>query len=92
MKYERHAIISKRRRYLIVFLLHHQSSFDVEKIISRQRVQILLLYGYLVAMLKCSIGIRIVRVSLKFDDAVVKDRLIGNIQDISHSYDEIQRF
>jgi len=65
---KRHAIISKCRRHLIVFLLDHQFSFDVEKIVAWQRVQILLLYGYpyIVAMSKCNIGVRIVSQSWRY--------------------------
>jgi len=75
-------IISQHRRHLIVFFLHRQSFFDIEKTVTRQRVQILLLYLYLVAMSKR--GVWIVRVSLNFDDAIIKDRLTSNVQDISH--------
>jgi len=73
IKHERHVIISKHRRYLIVFLYHQ--SFDVEKTVARQHVQILLLYGYpyLVAMPKRSVDVWIVHVSLKFD-AIIKNR------------------
>jgi len=37
---------------MMVFLLYHQSFFDVEKTVARQRVQILLLYEnpYLIAI------------------------------------------
>jgi len=45
----------------------------------------------IVAISKRSVDVRIVRVSLNLDNAVVKDRLAGNIQDII-SYDETQRF
>ena len=77
IQYERHAIISKS---LIVFLLHYQSSFDIEKTVARQRVQILLLhkYMYLVAMLVS------ISHSLNFYDVVIKNRLTDIIQDISH--------
>ena len=62
------------------------SSFDVEKIVAQQRVQILLLYGYsyLVAISKRSVGVRIVRVSLNLDDTVVKNQLTGNVQNTNH--------
>jgi len=35
-------------------------------------------------MSKRSVGVRIVRMSLNLDDAIIKDRLTGNIQDINH--------
>jgi len=46
-----------------------------------------LLYGYpyLVAVSECCIRERVVRVSLNLDDAIVKDQLIGNTQDIYSS-------
>jgi len=47
---------------------------------------------YLIAMFKRGVDVWIVHVSLNSDDAIIKDWLSFNIQDISHlrSYDKAQ--
>jgi len=76
------AIIFKRHRHLIFFffvvLLRYRENCRTTTCTNSTAG-----YPYLVAMFKCNVGVRIVRVSFNFDDAVVKDWL-GNIPDISH--------
>jgi len=49
-----------------------------------QCVLLLYEYSYLVAIPECCISERVVSMNLNVDDAIVKDGLTGNIQDINH--------
>src|SRR5580765_6900759 len=55
----------------------------------RQRIQILLLYGYsyLVTVSERCVGERVVRVSLNLDDAIVEDWLVPDVEDVGHRSD-----